>query len=454
MIAGDQFYCYANIFALISMSYLNEVKFMKQKCFGAVLSFFLLTCHAIALDRQLIINGDAESNNVTGWINNGMESVPSANAGSAGLPGGMSLGNYCFTGGAGASVQWMEQEASVSAEASSIDSGQVYFLLSLLMQSRGDEVTADLGECRMQFLDGSDAVISSYENIDMENLQGSTWKWVYYSGRVPEGTRKIDLRLTATRNAGSYTDAFFDNVSLRIRSTPLEPRLPPSTFSLDPTSTFLRTNQDSGASNPSVINLTNLGLMAGDWVYLEQIGDFVGAAGNEDVATGTIAIFSSDSQVLDGSNAVRVPGAVDAGTDFITFATHFGNLPTDIPEDFKVTQTLVQIPTNATRLMVGVHDSYHSDNTDPDADLGIRLTPVYSPNPIAIDVNCLSNTTASITWTNLFPGVDYELEKATTLDPVPDWSFLGTHSVSNAGLKTSSPITTDSAFFKLIFNND
>jgi hypothetical protein len=57
-----------------------------------------------------------------------------------------------------------------------------------------------------------------------------------------------------------------------------------------------------------------------------------------------------------------------------------GNQPTDIPEDFRVTNSdggrssvTVTIPPGATHLFVGVEDSEPTDNRDPDGDYRVRI---------------------------------------------------------------------------------
>ena len=51
---------------------------------------------------------------------------------------------------------------------------------------------------------------------------------------------------------------------------------------------------------------------------------------------------------------------------------------TDIPEDFRIANTVVQVPVGATYLFVAAHDIYYSDNSDPDGDYGVRITPLTS----------------------------------------------------------------------------
>jgi hypothetical protein len=86
---------------------------------------------------------------------------------------------------------------------------------------------------------------------------------------------------------------------------------------------------------------------------------------------GVIGVFSSSDTLL-GHNAVdpvkplRVPGAIDAGTDAFTGPTHFcNNEPNDIPQDFQIFPpggSTMQIPAGATHLFLGINDSFYADN--------------------------------------------------------------------------------------------
>jgi hypothetical protein len=98
-----------------------------------------------------------------------------------------------------------------------------------------------------------------------------------------------------------------------------------------------------------------------------------------------IGVFSS-SNVLWAQNVLnRVPGAIDAGIPVVTWNTLYGNLSTDIPQDFRIANTIVQVPIGANYLFVAAEDIYYSDNSDPDGDYGVRITPLASvPEPATL----------------------------------------------------------------------
>ena len=104
-----------------------------------------------------------------------------------------------------------------------------------------------------------------------------------------------------------------------------------TTISIDPKSTFLRTNNDPAAVNSISIELASLGLGTGDYVRLEQLGDLSQRTGDPDIVTGhLLGVFSNTNILLGSSTLNRVQDAIDAGNDESTGPTFFGNLPNDI----------------------------------------------------------------------------------------------------------------------------
>lgn len=172
-----------------------------------------------------------------------------------------------------------------------------------------------------------------------------------------------------------------------------------TTISIDPTRTFLMTAGDPWDGSGSVlgslpIRLADYGIVAGDVVLLEQVGDYYNGAegyhGNEaslDTLTAMIGIFSSTDELLAPTVLNRVTGALDAGQYIVTMNTLYGGagnagVPTDIPFDFGIGANIFQVPNGAAYLFVATHDVYYSDNSDPDFDFAVRMTritPVPEP---------------------------------------------------------------------------
>ena len=167
-----------------------------------------------------------------------------------------------------------------------------------------------------------------------------------------------------------------------------------TTITIDPLKTFLFTNNDPWSGSGSVagsvpIVLSDIGISGGDTIHLEMLGDWYdGHAGYSvnvsslDVVSEMIGVFSNSSALLAPNILNRVPGSLDAGLSITTWNTLFGNLSTDIPHDFGITNTLVQVPFGATHLFVAAHDIYYSDNSDPDGDFAVRINKIASvPEP-------------------------------------------------------------------------
>lgn len=162
-------------------------------------------------------------------------------------------------------------------------------------------------------------------------------------------------------------------------------------FPVSPRATYLRTNSDT-PDLPTIVDLSAVRDVGGPGdgggprlLSITALGDF--APGNlfPDTHMAMISVFSAGTQVLGTSLPARLPGAVEGGLDFISGPSYYGNLPTDIPQDFAVSfdvnqrTVLVEVPLGATHLMVGMMDSYFGDNRDPDSDLAVAVNWVPEP---------------------------------------------------------------------------
>lgn len=151
--------------------------------------------------------------------------------------------------------------------------------------------------------------------------------------------------------------------------------------------TYLRTAPSDAAANTVPIALAGLGLDPGQTLHMTGIGTFDPGPGG-DASNSLIGIFSASATLLAPDTLHRVPGAIDAAAPFATAATYFGGLPTDVPQDFRVSgaelpESLVTIPDGATHLFIAIHDSYYEDNSDPNGDYAVRITVVGTWTDVA-----------------------------------------------------------------------
>ncbi len=176
---------------------------------------------ATTLGTQLLVNGDAESGSTAGWSSTGIDALAITNAvpGTAGLPAGVGLGRFVFTGGSGAAAgQSLSQTIDLAALAGAVDAGALTASFSVLVQSR----SLDPGSGELRFLSGAGGRLASFSFADPVT---AAFDWGLYSDTrvVPTGTRSIEVFLLAKRTSGVSSDAYFDNASLVLTSAVPEP---------------------------------------------------------------------------------------------------------------------------------------------------------------------------------------------------------------------------------------
>lgn len=184
---------------------------------GAAALALALGTHALAagLGSNLVVNGNAETNTVVGWVSNGGEPVSTATPGSVGVPQGESIGSFSFQGGLGPTTQTMTQNVDLSPFAPQIDAGGIVAAFHVLVQSRTDGTTFDLITGSVLYKDGGGATLGSVGIADpviMTNLPD--WSAIDDERVLPAGARSAVISFTFTREAGLSTDAYFDNAEL------------------------------------------------------------------------------------------------------------------------------------------------------------------------------------------------------------------------------------------------
>ncbi len=170
---------------------------------------------------------------------------------------------------------------------------------------------------------------------------------------------------------GIYSRALSASEIQAIFNTGSSGNCKPFSVLVDPKAAYLYTNSDSPAS-PTIMNLAASGFAPGDMLKISYAvappgfsfyscsGPFLGAS-----QFPLLGVFSSSNTLLATSASHRVPGAIDAGPDYVSLPTYYGNQLTDIPEDFWVTPPggfTIQIPSGVTHLFLGIGDSLYYDN--------------------------------------------------------------------------------------------
>lgn len=155
----------------------------------------------------------------------------------------------------------------------------------------------------------------------------------------------------------------------------------PIEYSIDPRAAYMTTDAADFSLPSLFLDLNSLGIQAGDMIRLEQLGDFRMGVNYTDVSKGLGGVFSSSNVLLPSSpsNPSRIPGAIDAGIDFVTGPTYFLGWATDIAEDFLITDITIEVPVAAQFLFIAAIDAAFNDNTDPDGDFGVRISKVPEP---------------------------------------------------------------------------
>jgi hypothetical protein len=156
-----------------------------------------------------------------------------------------------------------------------------------------------------------------------------------------------------------------------------------TTVSVDPRATYLRQNGENTTFSTVPVALSSLGASPGNLLQIRQIGVANTGTGTTRAMCG---LFSSSSTILGNSNTNRVPGAIAAGTPYISGNTFFGNIPTDIPQDFLISDwsldpstprsVVVTVPTGATHIFFGIPDTLFQDNSVNTAPFGVTVRTV------------------------------------------------------------------------------
>lgn len=176
-----------------------------SRMIGLLFIFLSSSAQATLLNSELVVNGGAETGNTTGWTSTGINAVRGTNEAAG-------FGGWVFTGGTGpASGQALEQIIDISDLALQVDHDNIESIFSIELQSR----KFDFASANISFLDENGDSLRSFGFTGSNN---SPYHWSHFDDTrvITSGTRAIKIRLNSTRNTGTSSDGFFDEVSLQV----------------------------------------------------------------------------------------------------------------------------------------------------------------------------------------------------------------------------------------------
>ncbi|MBL7077296.1 MAG: hypothetical protein ISS31_07480 [Kiritimatiellae bacterium] len=183
----------------------------KGECLS-VIAVVAVVCLASVAPASLITNGGNDLALVGGEIPGWDEIVGTTWTQRLANPAPQS-GSHYFFAGAGANHE-LAQTVDVSAYASDIDSGVQFFDFSGYVS--GWSAPGDTSQIILEFEDASGVVLDSWDSGAIYNAYDEipTWLQLTHSQFAPTGTRQVQVRLIAARNAGSNNDGYFDSIQL------------------------------------------------------------------------------------------------------------------------------------------------------------------------------------------------------------------------------------------------
>lgn len=272
------------------------------------------------LGVNLIVNGDAESADETGWTSSGIEAFDDAGRGQS--------GTFFFWGGT-SPIATATQEIDVGALATSIAAGDVRAALEGRLG--GWSTQADHAVVKVAELDGTGTVLDSFEIGPVtDTLRGNATTMLLR--RVVDvldpATRGLRVTLTATRFEGTNNDGSFDDLRLVLTDGP-----PPITSGAN-----LLVNGDAETGTGSTASAGSRVPVAG-WETTGSLtivqygtGNFPGddegvrvAGGDDFFAGGPGSATSTAGQIVDVS---AVGDRIDAGDVQATVSALIGGFST------------------------------------------------------------------------------------------------------------------------------
>ncbi len=182
---------------------------MKTKLYLGVITGVLLVSvagMASSINSELIVNGGAETGDLSGWGSDGGVVVVEPDSYAIGH------GDYTFTGGFGDYHDYMYQYIDVSDLSLEIDATNILYDFSAYIQSRGAPIVGDIATIELIFKDSA-GQNTGYYKVEDPDVDEYDWDYVNLTGILPAMTREVQVYAYFDRSSASSTDAFVDDIS-------------------------------------------------------------------------------------------------------------------------------------------------------------------------------------------------------------------------------------------------
>lgn len=227
------------------------------------------------------------------------------------------------------------------------------------------------------------------------------------------------------------------------------------------TGTFLRVNGDPSATGPLVFDLFECGFSCGMSFRWRTYGGYYPCGNTGNPQTDFIGVFSSSPTVLPGSEPQRIPGAVASNEpNFRTDPTPIGELPTDIPQDFILSNNATYTIPCGARYLIAAPRPFNCGSPGPGSNTPIDPAPGGSrvavlgcgrPSVLsqpAATRGCMGgSTTLAITAANWGPWT-YRWRRNGTLIDLGENSSAATSTLTLSNLQAS-----DAAAYDCVISN-
>ena len=157
------------------------------------------------INKNLLVNGGAESGNLTGWVGDPggwTAATDAAHADTTPLGGN----NYfCPPNGTSGNIH---QEIDLIARGSFSSNDLDGELLTIIVGGNLEVAGVDTGQLLIEYLDVSSGILGTYKS---PLADGETWIQHKDARILPSGTRFVSYRFEAIRNIGTQNNAYLDN---------------------------------------------------------------------------------------------------------------------------------------------------------------------------------------------------------------------------------------------------